>query len=83
MAFFIAEGYRRTGSVKKYMIRLGVFALLSMIPYYLVFRHSYFNVLFDLLFGLMAIFVSEKLDREWKKWGSRPMLLYIGRHLGD
>jgi hypothetical protein len=26
-------------------------------------------MLFDLLFGLIAIYVSDMLDKEWKKWG--------------
>ena len=69
MAFLITEGYRRTRDVKRYMVRLGIFALISMMPYHLVFQHSYFNMLFDLLFGLITIYVSDMLDKEWKKWG--------------
>lgn len=37
MAFFIAEGYTKTSNAKRYMIRLGLFAIISMIPYYLVY----------------------------------------------
>lgn len=33
MAFFIAEGYFYTRNVKKYMKRLGIFAIISYIPY--------------------------------------------------
>lgn len=33
MAYFIAEGYQYTGNVKKYVGRLGIFALLSWAPF--------------------------------------------------
>ncbi|MCI5905110.1 MAG: conjugal transfer protein TraX [Oscillospiraceae bacterium] len=33
MCYFIAEGYHYTSNVKKYMLRLGIFALLSWIPF--------------------------------------------------
>lgn len=33
MAYFIAEGYQHTRNVKKYIGRLGIFALLSWIPF--------------------------------------------------
>ncbi len=35
MSFFVAEGYYKTSSVYKYIIRLGVFAAISQIPFYL------------------------------------------------
>ena len=37
-AWFVAEGCRRTGSGKNYLIRLGLFALVSEGPYLLVFH---------------------------------------------
>lgn len=68
MAYLITEGYRRTRNVNKYMSRLAIAAFISMIPYHLVFQHSYFNILFDLLFGLLNIYITDKLHEEWKKW---------------
>lgn len=40
MAFFIAEGCRKTSSITKYMLRLFGFALIAQIPYMLAFRFS-------------------------------------------
>ena len=69
MAFFIAEGFLKTRSVKKYGLRLLAFALISMPPYYLVFGDSPFNILFDLLLGLMVLHFSQGLNKEYQKWG--------------
>lgn len=33
MAYFIADGYQHTHNIKKYAIRLGIFAILSWIPF--------------------------------------------------
>ncbi len=39
MAYFVAEGYHYTRNFKKYILRMGIFALLSWFPYY-YFRHG-------------------------------------------
>ena len=33
MAYFVAEGYHYTRNVRKYAVRLGVFALFSWVPF--------------------------------------------------
>lgn len=68
MCFFISEGFFRTRNLKKYFLRLLVFALISQVPFYL-FRAAvmpeaaadlwegplYLNVLFTLAAGLAAL----------------------------
>lgn len=66
MAFLIVEGYLHTSNVKRYAIRLGIFALISQIPYYLLFK-SNLNVFFTLLFGLLALIAVDKLDTKLEK----------------
>lgn len=74
MAYFIAEGYCHTRNVKKYALRLGIFAILSWIPYiYLEFGRLpiYFtdghiafdpttSVIYTLFLGLLAIWLWDK-----------------------
>lgn len=74
MAYFIAEGYHYTRNVKKYAMRLGIFALLSWIPFvYFEFGtlpivvqdgsvqiRPYFGVLYTLLLGLLAIWLWDR-----------------------
>ena len=64
MAFFIGEGFRYTRDVKRYMLRLLLFAILTMYPFYLCFGWTQ-NVLFTLLLGLIAIYLVDNGCNEW------------------
>lgn len=68
MAFFIVEGYHKTNNMKRYMLRLLIFAVISMYPYYISFKGSPTNVLYNLLFGLIVLYLADKLRQEWQKW---------------
>lgn len=56
-AYQAAQGYKYTSDLKKYFIRLTVFACISQIPYTLAFSESAFklNPIFTILFGVIAI----------------------------
>ena len=65
--FQIVQGYIHTRNIKKYIIRLGIFALISQIPfmlfYHFVFDSFGVNVIFTLLFGLLAILIYDKYNK--------------------
>ncbi len=66
--FFVAEGARRTRSRGKYALRLLAFAFASEIPFDLMLSGRPFdplcqNVLFTLLFGLLAVWAADSLRR--------------------
>lgn len=54
MAFLIAEGWRHTSDCRRYLLRLGLFALVSQIPYWLFLSHE-LNVMFTLFIGLLVL----------------------------
>ena len=60
--FLIAEGCRHTKSMEKYLIRLGLFALLSEIPFDLAFNDSidFFNntnIFYTLFLGTLCVYI--------------------------
>lgn len=58
MAFFIAEGYRKTKNPAKYLIRLSVFAVISELPFELLFGEGT-NVMFTIALGLAGLWASD------------------------
>lgn len=68
-AFLLVEGFFHTRDIRKYMLRLGVFAILSEIPYDLTFRgelleFQHQNVFITLLIGVIMMYAIEK-SGEW------------------
>ena len=65
-AFVLAEGFFYTHDIKRYLARMGVFALLSEIPYDLAFQGAVLefdrqNVFFTLTVSLLVLCVMEKV----------------------
>ena len=66
-AFFLVEGFLRTRNVKKYAIRLGIFALISEIPFDYGMFGSFFymehqNVILSLFIALIMLIVIRYLE---------------------
>lgn len=65
--FLICNGYRHTSSRWKYALRLGLFALISQIPYSLFCYNTIWdtngNVFFTLFAALMCIWVADRLGK--------------------
>jgi len=58
MCFFIAEGFAHTSDIKKYVLRMSIFALISVVPFYLFFHEEYGyrqNIIFDELLALLSL----------------------------
>ncbi|MGX8715219.1 MAG: TraX family protein [Lachnospiraceae bacterium] len=70
--FLIAEGYVHTGNVRKYALRMLVFAAVSEIPFNMTLYGRFFgsqhqNVFFTLLFSIIGIWLYEQIIG----WNSR------------
>ena len=60
-AFLVCEGFFHTRNVRRYAVRLGIFAIISEIPFNLLHSYHLFdpdaqNVFFTLLIGLLTIY---------------------------
>lgn len=65
-AYVLSEGFVYTRDVKKYLLRLGIFALLSEVPYDLaimgsVLELSQQNVFFTLFIAVLMLYVMSKM----------------------
>lgn len=88
-AFLLTQGFIHTNSRKKYCLRLAGFALLSEIPYDLVFyqkiiEFDHQNILFELLCGFLVLSCLEKAVEKKKYifYAPIPFLIFASAYLG-
>jgi hypothetical protein len=79
-AFQISEGYVHTKNLKRYFLRLILFALISQIPYYF-FSNMFmgalcFNIIFSLILGLLAITIFDFFHKKGENLSKSKKLNY-------
>ena len=72
-AFMTVEGYFHTRNLKRYALRLLLFALLSEVPFDLMYGGTWFypvhqNVIWTLLMALMIIHLLENVRKKHRQW---------------
>lgn len=72
-AFMAVERYFHTRSFKKYILRMLLFAVLSEIPFDLMYGGTWFypvhqNVLWTFLLGLLGVWLMEQVRKKGKTW---------------
>ena len=72
-AFMAVEGYFHTRNFKKYILRMLLFAVLSEIPFDLMYGGAWFypvhqNVLWTFLLGLLGVWLMEQVRKKGKTW---------------
>lgn len=65
--FLLVEGFLHTRSIPKYALRLGIFAIISEVPFDLALYDTWFdfrsqNVFFTLLLGLLTLWAMKALE---------------------
>ena len=63
MAFFVAEGYKYTRSVKRYLLRLLIFASISQVPFMVTFKSTNLNIMFTLAIAVLIISINRASSR--------------------
>jgi len=66
--FLLIEGFEKTRSKVRYALRLGVFALVSEVPFDLAFQNQpvdfgYQNIFFTLIIGLLGMMAVDKVEK--------------------
>lgn len=83
--FLIVEGFFHTSNAKRYLVRLGVFAIISEFAFDFAFWNtinmtsifSYQNVYFTLFIGLLAIMVYDKILLKYRSQPSTFNILAV------
>ena len=81
-AFMAVEGYFHTRNRKRYALRLLLFALLSEVPFDLMYGGTWFypvhqNVIWTLLLGLLGVHLMETVRKKQKLWVSLPVCAVV------
>ena len=81
-AFMTVEGYFHTHNLKKYMLRLLLFALISEIPFDLMYGGTWFypihqNVIWTLLMGLLGIHLMETVLKNQTSMSAMRFIPFI------
>ena len=72
-AFGIVQGYRYTRNLKKYFFRLAGLAVISQIPYVLLFQVQQLNVIFLFVVALLSLYLVD----QYKKKYSVPFVICL------
>ncbi len=78
-AFMIVEGYYHTSDLKKYIKRLLIFAILSEIPFNLMYAASFIypfqqNVMWTFLLGIFCMKKVDKAKEKYRDWKKIPVI---------
>jgi hypothetical protein len=70
--FLLVEGFHHTKDVKKYLLRMGAFALVSEIPFDLAFygkvlEFNHQNIFFTLFLGLLCMYLMSIVEKKFNK----------------
>lgn len=81
--FLLVEGFLHTRSVKKYAMRLFLFALVSEIPFDLAltgtwWNTQYSNVFFTLIIGLLMIWALSYVEKFYEFWKEKNWDKFLG-----
>ena len=86
MWFFVCEGYYYTRNVKKYMLRMGIFAVISHFAYCFAFgidpvpfRSGIFNqtsVMYPLFIAVLVLWIRDT-DLRLKKWVKNVLIIVL------
>ena len=84
--FLLCQGYRHTRSLPRYLLRLGIIALLAELPFDLLFYGEltfvHQNVMFTLILGLLGAWAMDTTEPSWLKSAAGLLCILLAEALG-
>jgi len=80
LAFFLIEGFKHTSNVKKYILRILVFAIISQVPYVIAYGTPWFmplNIMFILSMGLIMLHLYDHMKSRGGFWALFVIFLLV------
>ncbi|MDO5096881.1 MAG: TraX family protein [Peptostreptococcaceae bacterium] len=86
MFYAAVEGYHHTRDIRKYLMRLGIFALISYFPFILCFEeipsadirnYLHLNVIFTILMAVLAIHIRREMRHPILKWTIITLMCFL------
>lgn len=65
--FFVAEGCRKTHDIRRYLLRLTVFAAIAQLPFTLLFQKPGGSIVFTFLLGVLGVSCFQRLQGRFPK----------------
>lgn len=90
--FLMIEGFEKTRSRQKYIMRMASFAAISEIPFDLAFsaevlEFGYQNIFFTLLIGMLAMWLCDYISKQacnmWLQAGMCVVVIIVGAELAE
>ena len=77
LAYFVVEGYKHTSSLKKYILRLFIFAVIAMPFHMLVLRQFGLNIMFTIILSIVILILHDKMKIRPLFWLIFVLLLIV------
>jgi len=68
LGYFVVEGYKHTSNLKRYILRLLIFAVIAAPFHFLAFRMLGLNILFTIILSLVILLLNDKLKNRFVFW---------------
>ena len=81
-AWHVALGYKKTSNIYSYATRLLLFAVISQIPHFLAVRTDTLNIFFTLFFGLVSVYLFDKLKNKYLSMVAILIVAVLAEFLG-
>ncbi len=81
MFYAAVEGFHHTKNIQRYLMRLGIFALVSYVPFVLAgslgiaeVDYLYFNVIYTIFMGVLGLWARHRIEHPILRWAATILI---------